>query len=285
MERGSEDSLAEVVAHYERRTERDRLYTGVGPLERERTREVLLRHLPRPPAVVLDVGGGAGVYALWLAAAGYEVHLRDAVPSHIDQAIEAAHEAGETLASIAVGDARDLDLGDDKADVVLMLGPLYHLQEAEDRRRALEEARRVLRGEGLLAAAAISRYAALIYGLKMGHLEDPGYLQVFDKVEKTGRFDPRPQDGFTRAYLHQPNELRDEVASAGFEVEDLVGVEGGGSFFDDFEERWADPAKREAILEAARRTERVPELLGLSPHTLLIAHRPQTGNERRARVR
>lgn len=277
--------MIEIVAHYERRNERDRLYTGSGLLERERTKEVLLRHLPRPPAVVLDIGGGAGVYALWLATAGYEVHLRDLVPSHVDQAVEAAREAGQKLASVAVEDARNLDLRDGEADVVLMLGPLYHLQEAEDRRRALEEARRVLRDGGLLAAAAISRYAAVLDGLRSRHLENSGYRQVLDVAEKTGRFHPRPQDCFTQAYFHRPDEFRNEVASAGFEVEDMVGLEGGGFLFDDFAERWSDPARREALLEAARRIERVPELLGLSPHTLLIARRRQAGNERRARVR
>jgi len=96
---------------------------------------------------------------------------------------------------------------------------------------------------------------------------------VVDKVEKSGRADPLPQSGFTEAYFHRPGELRDEVASAGFEVLDLVGLEGIGFAFEDFDERWADPSGRAALLEAARRVERVPELLGLSPHLLLSARR------------
>jgi 2-polyprenyl-3-methyl-5-hydroxy-6-metoxy-1,4-benzoquinol methylase len=53
-------------------------------LERLRSRELILRHAPEPPAVVLDVGGAAGAYAFWLAELGYEVRLIDAVPRLIE---------------------------------------------------------------------------------------------------------------------------------------------------------------------------------------------------------
>jgi SAM-dependent methyltransferase len=165
-----------------------------------------------------------------------------------------------------VGDARALDLGDGSAHVALLLGPLYHLQEAADRRRALQEARRVLRSGGLLAVAAVSRWSQILGGLAVGLLEDPEHLRVVEEAAKTGRFDPKPPSGFTRAYLHRPGELREEVSSAGFGVRDRVGLE-------DFAQRWADPAKRAALMEAARLIEGVPELLGLSPHMLLVGRR------------
>lgn len=75
-----------IDAYYAAYGEATRLDHAVFQLERERTREVLERHLPRPPAVVLDVGGGAGAYALWLARKGYRVHLVDPVALHVTQA-------------------------------------------------------------------------------------------------------------------------------------------------------------------------------------------------------
>jgi SAM-dependent methyltransferase len=263
----------EVLEYYGRGKERDRLETAYGPLERERTREVLSRVLPRPPATVADIGGGAGVHALWLASLGYPVHLRDPVPLHVEQAEAAARERGLRLASVGVGDAREVDLEVDSVDAALLLGPLYHLQEAVDRRKALEEARRILRAYGVLVVAAISRWAPVLDGLKLGLLEDEGHLRVLDEAQETGRFDPLPQSGFTKAYLHRPEELREEASSAGFEVLDVVGVEGPGFALADFAERWANPRKRAALFEGARRVERVPELLGLSPHLLLVARR------------
>ena len=55
---------------------------------------MLRRHLPGPPATVVDVGGGAGVHALWLSSLGYDVHLSDPVPLHVEQAKADARKAG-----------------------------------------------------------------------------------------------------------------------------------------------------------------------------------------------
>ena len=76
----------EIIAHYQRGMESGRLLQGVGQLEFLRTQEILRRHLPHPPATLYDVGGGSGLYACWLAQLGYEVHLVDIAPLHIEQA-------------------------------------------------------------------------------------------------------------------------------------------------------------------------------------------------------
>lgn len=65
------------------------------------------------------------------------------------------------------------------------------------------------------------------------------------------------------------------MRDAGFEVADLVSVEGAGFLLDDLAERMADPQARDVVLDAARATERVPELLGVGPHLLATAVRPQ----------
>src|SRR5688572_13534522 len=62
-----------IVEYYDRTPEETRLEQGAFQLERERTRELLQRFMPPPPATVVDVGGAAGAYALWLAEAGYSV--------------------------------------------------------------------------------------------------------------------------------------------------------------------------------------------------------------------
>lgn len=74
-----DDSLSNIVQHYADADEASRLRTGWFQLEQERTKELILRHLPPPPAKVIDAGGGAGAYACWLAQRGYEVHLIDPV--------------------------------------------------------------------------------------------------------------------------------------------------------------------------------------------------------------
>ena len=157
---------SDIIAHYESMDEAQRLHKPGSEIERLRTQELLQRYLPPPPVAILDVGGGAGVYAFWLADRGYQVHLVDGIPLHVSQAEEAARQrGGPPLASLSLGDARQLDHQESSFDGVLLLGPLYHLTERSDRIRALREARRVLRPGGMLLAAGINRFASTISAL------------------------------------------------------------------------------------------------------------------------
>lgn len=118
---------------------------------------------------MLDVGGASGVYATWLTEQGHRVLLVDPVPRHVATARAKGVEA-------VVGDARALDEPDNSHDVVLLLGPLYHLIDRAERVRALAEARRVTRG--LVIAAAISRWSSLWEGLLRGLVDAPDFLPM-----------------------------------------------------------------------------------------------------------
>lgn len=141
----------EVLRYYEEFPEESRL--GVGPfrLEFERTKDILSRVLPPPPARVVDVGGAAGAYSTWLAELGYDVHLVDVSPRLVEEARRRNAVASRPVASLAVADARTLPEPDASADCVLLMGPLYHLPSAADRGRALHEACRVLVPSGTVA--------------------------------------------------------------------------------------------------------------------------------------
>ncbi len=268
------DLLSEVIAYYQRGGEAQRLLTGVGRLEFARTQELVLRYLPRPPAVALDVGGGPGLYACWLAQLGYEVHLVDAAPLHVQQACEASRlQPDHPIASCAVGDARQLHVGDGTVDCVLLLGPLYHLTGRSDRVAALQEARRVLKVGGVLFAAAISRYASALDGLLDEWLLNPDFAAIVERDLVDGQHrNPHPdRDYFTTAFFHDPAELAAEVAEAGFADGQILGIEGPGWLMQDLDARWKDAARRDVILKTARDLEAVPSLAGLSSHILAVA--------------
>jgi SAM-dependent methyltransferase len=264
----------EIAAHYAEVPERQRL--GPLNLERVRTWELLTRHLPPAPAVVLDVGGAAGVYALPLAARGYQVHLVDPMAVHVEQALLASGRQPEApLAGATVGDARRLEWPDASVDTVLLLGPLYHLTDRADRIQALSEARRVLRPDGVLAAAAISRFASTCDGLLRGYLDEPGFEAIVERDLRDGQHrNPtgRPE-WFTTAYFHLPDELAREVAEAGLRLQALLAIEGPAWMLPDIQQRLADPPRRERVLRAIRRVETEPSLLGASSHLLAIAGR------------
>jgi len=216
---------------------------------------------------VLDVGGGPGAYAAWLADAGYEVKLVDGTPLHVEQARERA--AGRFVA--AEGDARTLDEPDESYDVVLLLGPLYHLVERGDRMRALTEARRVLRGGGLFAAAAISRFAPLLDTFAR-EVRDEGIWGLAEGALVDGRHVPDPSDEmFTIAYFHHPEELEAEIDVAGFELNGVFGIEGPGWLR---METLDDSAGFDAAVRLARAVEQERAVIGSSSHVLAIARRP-----------
>lgn len=260
--------------YYNRAPEESRLEFGAFRLEQVRTHELILRHIPSPPARVLDVGGAAGAYAFWLAEKGYDVRLIDAVPRLVEVARVLNERAVHPLTACVVGDARAIPEAADSVDIVLLLGPLYHLVDVRDRRQALSEAARVLHTDGILIAAAISRWASALDALSRGLLRDPAFARIVERDLLDGHHEnPTDRlDYFTTAYFHRPQELRDEVSAAGFHVEGLYGVEGPGWILPDFIERWNDEGTRDHLLRVARLLESEPEMIGSSAH-LIVAGR------------
>lgn len=270
------DTSSSIAAHYGTGYEERRLGTGPGQLERIRTQEVLTRYLPSPPASVIDIGGGPGVYSAWLAALGYDVDLLDVVPLHVEQARQKFAEPGLETARAEVGDARQLPYASSSADWALLLGPLYHLPERDDRLSALREARRVLRPGGGIAVAAISRFASLLDGFFRGFVRDPVFARVVQEDLDSGRHQNPTQNPeyFTTAYFHHPRELAEELEEAGFAAVDVLAVEGPFWCLQDFDETWSRPELRERMLDFLRRIERDGSIIGASAHLLALARKP-----------
>ena len=220
---------------------------------------------------VADVGGGTGRYAEWLVERGCAVELVDPMPLHVER----ARARADGRFGVRLGDARELPFADEEFDAVLLLGPLYHLQEHTDRLAALREAQRVCRPQGVVAVAAISRLAPALGSIKSGSFLDERVLANI--VAETGggrRVPPDRRTGlFPDAWFHLPEELRAELTEAGLGVDVLVGVEGPAWLSPDFVELWEDDANRERILETARRFEQDEQVAALSPHLLAVARR------------
>ncbi len=260
------DVQPDIIAYYSETYDEDaRLrHQADGRLELLRTRELLRRHLPPAPARVLDVGGGTGVHAEWLAADGYRVDLVDPVARHREQA--AAHGTF----TVSDGDARALDAADHSYDVVLLMGPLYHLPSRADRIRALSEAHRIVRPGGLVATAAISRHAPLVDLGAMALVNEQNQEEIARGLD-AGAYDG--SNGFTTAYFHTVAELREEWADAGLGQPEVFGVEGPVWTTVKYLERSGlpvPPALFDSVLATARIAERDPALIAASSHLLAL---------------
>jgi ubiquinone/menaquinone biosynthesis C-methylase UbiE len=274
---------SKMLEHYDQVNEAERLSAGIGELERVRTQDLLARLLPKAPARILDVGGAAGVHALWLARQGYEVHLSDPVPRHVEQAEEASRSQAQfAIASCTVGDARKIEQKDTSADGVMLLGPLYHLTGRADRLKALREAHRVLRGGGRVIAAAISRFASFMDGFSRDFVADPRFVEILRQDLKDGQH-RNPTDNphyFTTTFFHHPDELQSEIEEAGFAFEKIIAVEGPVWVMGNFAKHWDDPKKRALLLEFLRTVEEERTLLGATAHILGIGKKTRGRSDR-----
>jgi ubiquinone/menaquinone biosynthesis C-methylase UbiE len=275
--RKSRDSLKNIISYYERVDEKVRLLSPQGQLEFVRSKEIVKRYLPPPPAVVIDVGGATGRYSCWLAKEGYEVHLVDPVPALIEEAERASQQQPDTpIKSIRAGDVRKLDFPDSVADAILMFGPLYHVVHRAERLKALKEASRTLKKNGILFAVGISRFASLIDGLIQGFNQDPEFVKIVEQDLTDGQH-RNPTDNllyFTDAFFHRPEELATEVEEAGFKLLNLAAIDGFGAWIPNLDKYWNDSAFKERILNFLRQIESEPSILGVSPHLMCIARKP-----------
>ncbi|HEY6961200.1 MAG TPA: class I SAM-dependent methyltransferase [Gaiellaceae bacterium] len=251
----------DVLAYYADFDEDGRL--GTFRLELERTKELLLRHLP-PGGRVADVGGGTGRYAEWLVSLGYEVELVDPAPNHL------ARARARGGFGVHRADARKLPFPDRSFDSVLLLGPLYHLGERADRVAAVREAARVARPAAVVAAAAISRLAPLLNVLvrrEMMERPDDALENMLEEVAIGRRVPPERRRGvFPDAWFHRPEELAGELGDGGVRVDAVYGVEGPGWLAEGTE----DPAILARVLRVARFAEQDEALRPLSPHLLAV---------------
>jgi ubiquinone/menaquinone biosynthesis C-methylase UbiE len=202
------------------------------------------------------------------------VHLVDPVPLHLDQArARSAAQPHAPLASVGQGDARRLDWPAEQVDAVVLLGPLYHLIERSDRIRALNEACRVLRSNGVVLAAAISRFASALDGLARHFFSDPRYVAITWQDLANGQHRGTEDAFFTTAYLHRPEELEVELTEAGFRQTRVLAIEGPAWLLQDFDRQWENPRLREILLEVVRRTEAEASLIGASSHLLAVGRK------------
>lgn len=264
------DRLDGVRAYYDARGESewhrlDNPYEGA--IEEEMHRRAFEELIP-PGTRVLDVGGGPGKWAIWLLRRGHRVVLGDLSWKMLEIARREIAAEGLEAESVLELDARDLSAFAVGAfDVVMSMGPFYHLADETDRWRALAEARRVLRPGGLLLATVMTRYPWSIGALFEG---GPERIAAARQALDSGVY-RNPEPGrFTDAYLFRVDEVAGFFAAAGFTTQRLMASQGILHLVQEqvAELRERDAAAYDALVEVAYASSADPSILGISNHLL-----------------
>lgn len=225
--------MSRIESHYDSSPERewDRLGKK-NPIEFAITMLALNEYLPKSPARILDIGGGPGRYAIALTQRGHSVTLLDLSRGNLEFARAKANEAHVQLDDYIHGNALELaQFADESFDAVLLLGPLYHLLEVEERERAIKEARRVLKTGGCIFAAFITRAAHIRFIAK----ELPWLILTEQErfVMATGMYKPAPDGGFIDAYFAHHREIKPLMERCALQTLGLVSCEGVISMIDE----------------------------------------------------
>lgn len=118
---------------------------------------------------VLDVGAGTGAYSIDLINRGYNVTSVELVKHNID-----VFKGKCPNANVILGNALDLSMFEDnKFDVVLLFGPMYHLLKREEKIQALLEAKRVCKNDGhIITSYYMNDYAIITYGFMKNNIRE-----------------------------------------------------------------------------------------------------------------
>ncbi len=248
-------------------------------LERHRiefaiTMRALTNFLPSAPQSVLDIGGGPGRYALTLSSLKYQVTLLDLSQANLTFAQQKARETNLSIQQYVHGNVLTLSsLNLKMFDVVLLLGPLYHLLTHIERQQALREAWQVLRPGGLIFTAFITRYAPFRDIAKRSPHSLLEEWAIWEEILRTGVYHAGQGVGFTDAYFAHPAEIVPLMEEAKFETLDVVGCEGIIAQNEQQINQLTDEAWQ-AWVDLNYQLGREPSLYGAADHLLYVGRKP-----------
>lgn len=231
-------------------------------------------HLPTT-GHILDNGAGPGKYAMKLAEKGLRVTLADLTPKLVEIARQKADEFGlsHQFVGFHVANACDLSLFDDEAfDAALMLGPLYHLQQADERERAVQELYRVTKPGGHVFVAFRSRLNHTLTSLlHPEHWQPNNTMDEINQFLETGVFNHRDSGRFTGAYFFEIEAIKPFMEANGFASIDLIGSTNIGVALNEAHwQYWWEKEEADKLEQLLIQTARDPYVLGMSSHLLYI---------------
>ncbi|MBM7615861.1 class I SAM-dependent methyltransferase [Alkaliphilus hydrothermalis] len=260
-----------VVNHYEKYNECERLSTNSArKIEFIISSRILDNYITKNDRI-LDVAAGTGIYSFHYAEKGHDVFAMDLTPKHIQIIRDKLHSSIKDLnIQTEVNNAIDLNIvKEEEFDTVLCFGPIYHLVEAHDRRKCIDECLRVLKKGGILAIAYINKHYILPHLLSSSN-RLPLTDSMIHKVIDEGVIRDGDSDCFwTDAFFTTPDDMEDFLKNFNVEIIDHVATDGLSPLLrntiDEMEE-----AEYQKWIEYQLKTCREKSILGSSNHGLVV---------------
>ncbi len=266
------DDVSDIASYYNDDPAREHTRLDRHQLESDLTWRYLNQYLP-PQGAILEIGAATGRYTLELAKRGYTLTSVDLSAALLAECRNNLERAGlEKQVRLVEADARDLSqIAKNDFDVVLLMGPLYHLIEEADRIRALTEVTNRLRAGGLIFTSFISRLGIMGDLLKNvpGWIEDQKEVKALLATGK--RPDDYPRGGF-RGYFVTVAEIAPLHEALGFETLVVAGIEPAISADDDSYNR-LQGQQRQLWFDLLYEISTEKSILGASRHLLYIGRK------------
>lgn len=268
--------MSSIINYYNKFDEWGRLERE--PIEFQVNLHYIKKYLP-PTGNVLDNGAGPGKYSVKLAQDGYRITLTDLTPKLVEIArnkVEALNLENH-FNDFFVADARELNMiNDEEFDASLMLGPMYHLQNENDRIQAVRELHRVTKDNGIVFVAFMPRIRHILTSLLYPENWKPNdNIEEIQHFSQTGCFNHQDEGRFTGAYYFNIDEIKPFMESQGFESIELIGSNIGAILNNHNWDYWRNKgeAELEKLLKLLIEKADDPHILGISSHLLYIGRK------------
>lgn len=242
-----------------------------GKMEYDMTMRILEKYMGENKTI-LDLGGGAGAYSIPLAKAGHKVYLADLS----ERLIEVARKADEDgLLTCDVVNAVDLSVYEDaKFDTVLLMGPIYHLLEAEEREKCVRECYRVLKKGGRIFASFIPYLSGSI-GIVERYINHPEQVDIntLRKVFADGTFKNKANSGFQEGYYPTSTEIEKLFEDCGFQKTIIRSIRGFGNEREEYIYKIGDDVIREEIFSLIEQTSTDTSIIETCSHAMYIGEK------------
>jgi S-adenosylmethionine-dependent methyltransferase len=264
-------------AHAE--NEQSRLDQPLCRIEFASTLRLIDKYFPKQ-GKVCDIGGGTGRYAIELLRKGYLVTLFDLSEEEIRLANIQLNKNGLSAENLIVGDARDLSMFESNAfDAALLLGPMYHIVESNERAKVLQELKRILKPQGVAIIAYLNSWGLI----KTGLVDFPHWyndISFLRSMLSEHAFAGQSLSGFTECYWSTSEAALQEIKEAGLEVVNYAGAESFAGGMGELLDRLAidNPEAYENVVKVAAETSELVQYRDGTDHLHVVVRKTMLEN-------